>query len=165
MVCLLLRCSLQIDSLPRSQLAMKRELHRNSTGMRATQLQHRSLRNIVSLCPLHIKLLALDVAYVKVMTLMSWQVSSSWSSQLRISPTTCCHHSAIPKTSWTVSDGLPTVRYTLRGSPMVWSSCRAETEPLVCSYWILQERSRETGNLVSMSLHRRGRTCTWIRTD
>jgi hypothetical protein len=50
-----------------------------------------------------------------------------------------------------VSDGLPTVRYTLRGSPMVWSSCRAETEPLVCSYWILQERSRETGKLVSMS--------------
>jgi hypothetical protein len=62
MVCLLLRCSLQIHSLPRSQLAMKRELHRNSTGMRATHLQHRSLRNIVSLCPLHSKLLALDVA-------------------------------------------------------------------------------------------------------
>ena len=160
-----MRCSLQIHGLPRSQLAMKRELNRNSTGMRATQLHDRKLHSIVSLCPLHNKLLALDVAHVKVMTLMSWQVSSSWSSQLRISPTTCCHHSAIPKTSWTVSDGLPTVRYTLRGSPMVWSSCRAETEPLVCSYWILQERSRETGNLVSMSLHRRGRTCTWIRTD
>ena len=156
-----MRCSLQIHGLPRSQLAMKRELNRNSTGMRATQLHDRKLHSIVSLCPLRNKLLALDVAQIKV---MSWQVSSSWSSQLRFSPTTCCH-SAIPKTSWTVSDGLPRVRYTLRGSPMVWSSCRAETEPLVCSYWILQERSRKTGNLVSMSPHHRGRTCTWIRTD